>query len=116
MDEKVLILAITMGYGLVEVTKAMINVILSKAGKNSINGRNKHDSKIIRMEQILSNIHEQMSLKDSDGIPLWMVPRTWGDMLKKNLDLQEKIIELQKELIQRLNGDGKKKRGRPKKK
>ena len=114
MDERLVVLAIAMGYGLVEVTKAMITLILSKR-PGAENGRQKNDSRIIRIEQMLEGLTEEFKIKDANGLPLWIVPRAWGEMLKELLKLHRETLELQKNIVKLLGDDGPKKKGRKKK-
>ncbi len=96
MDEEVLILAIVMGYGTVEALKAVIMLLKNRNGNGK---RDKNDSRLSRIDENLRLLLEAHAHRDKDGVPLWYVPRRWGEQLEEMLKLQSKIIQLQERLI-----------------
>ncbi|RME84572.1 MAG: hypothetical protein D6785_05370 [Planctomycetota bacterium] len=116
MDEKVLMLAVAMGYGMIEVLKALIMLLKNKIQERNGTAREKHDSRIIRIEEAINQLLDSHSIRDQNGVPLWYIPREWGKMLEKIVKLQEELIRHQSKILDILCEQNKpKKRGRPSK-
>ena len=83
---------IAISFGLIEIIKALINKRFSN-NKNGVSGLTDEQ------KQQLKTLHDLHYRFDDNGVPLWYVPRSWGELLKEIAKLLEKVSHIQKTII-----------------
>jgi len=70
--------------------------------------KQKHESEIERGfndkdRKMLEKLYETHAVLDSDGLPMWYVPRGWGEEQKAIIKMQRDSLEMQREFMSLVN-------------
>jgi hypothetical protein len=82
---------------LMKLLEKFADYVMKKNGNGTTLSSKEHD--------MLKGLYDQHNKYDSDGIPIWYVPRGWADTQEKILDIVAKISEDQRrtaEILDRL--------------
>ena len=88
--------------GLFEIVKTLVGKAIPNKSALHFNGFRKDLSDIRTKIDRLDDLH---SPKDSDGVPLWYIPRSWGDTQKEIANCLIGVAENQRrtlEIIERI--------------
>lgn len=94
----VAVIGITMAIiqGGIGLVKFLINKYSHKETDDKANATFK---KLVKIEDLTVKLHEMHNRYDSDGTPIWYVPRSWADTQKDIVDHLHSITEMNMKML-----------------
>ena len=75
----------------------VLNFLRARSSLPEVMGELVSMLKTIHVE--VHELHQMHDQKDMDGVPLWYVPRSWGDIHKSIVSTQRDIAEVQRDIL-----------------
>ena len=84
----------------------VIRMVLDFLNRKNGGNTKGFDKRIVRLENniddikdVVGKIHDMHNVKDSDGFPVWYVPRSWQQTQKEIMELNLKIVAILKDMM-----------------